>query len=270
MRKSLRILSRYHNYHIQLRSLPWFILFASTSITPYDSNKNIPKNQINKALILPKVQKEEESTDINLESQYFPTKAVHANIEPNANAMYHLCHSFSSIINGYKMAEVPSPQIFKELFAEELDELNKFSERRLVNHKFIHSKEYMRFHVTLKPFAWLENIPVLNYLFNFAITAHEDWIVDWKEHRAECLITNESLRWTFSVDELVIIQGIEGSAYNTVSTELHKSLYVNTFVPIPSIMFSNYKQYSDSYINVIQKFASFRCSSSSVPIDVEL
>ena len=214
------------------------------------------------------------------ESIYFPEKEVHSGVEPHANATYNLNFPFSSIINGYKMAEVPSPTILRELFHEELNELNKFHERKMIDHKFIHNKEYMRFHVILKPFSWLENIPLINYIFDIKITANEDWIIDWKKHRAECLITNESLRWTFSVDELVIIQGLHSNQglhskiptttnrnitnrNITNTTKLYKALYISTFIPIPSIMFLNYKKYSDSYINVISKLAAFRCNSSS-------
>lgn len=240
------------------------ILWTSTSIV----NTNETTNNNNLDIL---DENEDDRIDLH-ESHYFPRKSVHTDIEPHANVTYDLEFPFSSIINGYKMAEVPSPTILREIFHEELNELNKFSERKMVDHKFVHSKEYMRFHVTLKPFSWAENIPIINYIFNISITANEDWIIDWDLHRAECLITNESLRWTFSVDELVIIQGLHLHSneninkikkWNTSHTKLYKALYVSAFIPVPSIAFWNYKQYSDTYIDVITKLAAFRCSSSS-------
>eukprot|EP01084_Bolivina_argentea_P208340 355246_1 len=268
--------SKYYHYHYSIRfgTIPPLLMWIISTRTNDNINKNKNGSKNSKSS-LPKLDSETMDS-MTLDSIYFPTKAVHKGVEPNANVTYNLSHSFSSIINGYKMAEVPTTKILHDLFREELDELNKFSERKIVDHKFIHSKEYMRFHVELKPFSWLENIPILNYMFNISLYANEDWIIDWKQHRAECLITNETLRWTFSVDELVIIQGINGivskssnskhviNKRNTTHTKLYKALYINTIIPIPSIMFSNYKKYSDSYINVIAKLASFRCNSSSV------
>eukprot|EP00485_Elphidium_margaritaceum_P023687 CAMPEP_0202717076 /NCGR_PEP_ID=MMETSP1385-20130828/107771_1 /ASSEMBLY_ACC=CAM_ASM_000861 /TAXON_ID=933848 /ORGANISM="Elphidium margaritaceum" /LENGTH=253 /DNA_ID=CAMNT_0049379125 /DNA_START=41 /DNA_END=802 /DNA_ORIENTATION=+ len=244
---------------------------------PTSSSHGNNGNASRKASILPHfVPHSDDFESMCLESTFFPQKAAHRDKQPNASVSYNLLFPFSSIINGYKMAEVPSPTILQELFADELEELNKFAERKLVDHKFVHNKEYMRFHVTLKPFSWASNIPIISWIFDISVTATEDWIVDWHQHRAECLIQNESLRWSFSVDELVIIQGIyhkppaetsstssaEKTSNSTFYTKLHKSLYVSTFIPIPSIMFWNYKQYSDSYIKVISKLAAFRCSSS--------
>eukprot|EP00483_Globobulimina_turgida_P006617 UN06627 len=132
--------SKHYHYHIYFGTIPPLLWITSKGINRRTTNNGKIKEYALK------------------ESIYFPTKAVHHGIRPNVDVSYTLSHSFSSVINGYKMAEIPSSNVLHDLLREDFDELNKFHERKMIDHKFVHSKEYMRFRVILKPFSWLDNI----------------------------------------------------------------------------------------------------------------
>ena len=82
--------------------VPFIILISSNSLNSVNAKSKSNNNGINGGGKLPTINNKKNTLT---ESAYFPSKS-HYGQEPNANVTYTLNHSFSSIINGYKMAEV--------------------------------------------------------------------------------------------------------------------------------------------------------------------
>ncbi|ETO23971.1 hypothetical protein RFI_13187, partial [Reticulomyxa filosa] len=194
------------------------------------------------------------------ESHFFPN-ICNDNTYPTKEAQYEITTTFSSIINAYKMAQVPSLLLS---MVPEFAQVNQFKERQLILCDRTHYQEHLKFKVVLKPFDWASKIPVLNFLMDVSIVAHEDWVVNWAESRAEIVISNSSFRRFISVDEFCVIEKIQNTPNPNIGIEIYKALFVKTFIPylrVPAIMFWKYTDYSDTYISVITKVAGMRCSA---------